>query len=304
MEMLLALLIGMAVIASATDLAVGIWKGRRGWTVREKVDRDARYLGLSLQQDASMAGIGLESSATFASLATGGDTLSILRVARMYFPPAPDSTEAPVYPLHNDGGSGSTYPLGVGNCGATCLEFADGVPRHVQVGDLVQLRAGPVRRLLLVTGVANTTPPRFQITFLNVTRLAGRPSGLAGVALPRSGTTMQQVDAVQYYRDAGTNQLLRAERFNTQSGAPLGDAVATDVTGFEARLRFRSGAELPNYDGTDADSTNDGNQIMGASVRAELQAARTDTVVNGGRRIKRWYRWRITPRNLLYEKNR
>lgn len=301
-ELLMALTIGMVVIVAGTEFAVRTFKARRGWTVRETVDRNARFAGLSLRRDAALAGVALESGATFASVGTGGDTLSLLRVPWMKWPARTDSAEAPVYPLHDDGGSGPTYPPG-GNCGVTCLEFDRlGQPIFIAPGDLIHLRIGTVRRLLLVAGVT-AEDPTFRVTFLNVPALAGRPSGLGEVPLLRSGTSMQQVSAVLYWRETGANRLLRATRFS-ETGQPLGEAVATDVTAFTARVLFVNGTEAANYNGLDADTANDGDDIIGVRVRAQIRATRADPAVNGGVRVGRWYEWRMSPRNLLYEKNR
>jgi len=302
-ELLIALAVGMVVIVAGADFAVRTFKSRRGWTVREGVDRNARFVGLSLQRDAASTGVAIESAPTFATINTAGDTLSILSVPRMTWT-GTDSIEAPVYPLYDDGGPGTTYPPG-GNCGATCLEFTlNGQPLNIRTGDLVHLRIGTVRRLLLVTGSTNMGGAlRFRITFLDVPALVGRPSGLSNVLLLRAGTSMQQVRAVLYWRDAATNQLLRADRFSV-NGAPEGSVVSRDVAAFTPRLQFLDGEEAPTFNGVDADSTNDGDDIIGLRVRAQLRAERTDAAVNGGTLVQRWYEWRMAPRNLLYEKNR
>jgi hypothetical protein len=100
-----------------------------------------------------------------------------------------------------------------------------------------------------------------------------------------------------------TNELMRAERFS-YTGIPQGELVATDVMAFTPRLRFTDGNEAATYNGVDADSTNDGNDIIGLRVRARLRADRIDPAVNGGERLLRWYEWQVSPRNLVYEKNR
>ncbi len=303
-ELLIALSIGMVVIVAGTGYAVQTFKSRRGWMVRESIDRNARFVGISLQRDAAEAGVALESSASFASVNAAADTLSLLSVRWMKFPTPADSIEAPVYPIYDDGGAGPTYPLGVGNCGAECLEVVTtGLQVNMQVGDLLQLRVGTMRRLLLVTGVTGATPGRLRITFLNVASLAQRPSGLSGIALQRSGTSVQQVRAVLYWRDVATRQLMRAERFSN-TGRPQSAVIATDLLAFTPRLHFTDGNEAATYNGMDADSTNDGNDIIGLRVRAQLQADRIDPAVNGGERLLRWYEWQVSPRNLVYEKNR
>jgi hypothetical protein len=185
-----------------------------------------------------------------------------------------------------------------------CLEVVTaGQQVDMQVRDLIQLRVGTMRRLLLVTGTTFATPTRLRISFRNVASLAQRPSGLSGIALQRSGTSVQQVRAVLYWRALATNQLMRAERFSN-TGIPQGELMATDVMAFTPRIHFTDGNEAATYNGVDADSTNDGNDIIGLRVRAQLRADRTDPAVNGGERLLRWYEWQVSPRNLVYEKNR
>ena len=69
-------------------------------------------------------------------------------------------------------------------------------------------------------------------------------------------------------------------------------------------LLFVNNFEHDSYSGVDADTTNDGNKVIGVKIRARLKTDRTDPAVNGGLPVYRWYEWRVAPRNLLYEKNR
>ena len=114
-EILISMTVTMVVIASATSFSMQSWKTRRNWTVRETVDRDARFVGLSLARDIQEAGIAVTSTPVFSSMDTRGDTITVLSV-----PFSPD--EAPVYPIYNDGDTLPTYPAG-GTCGATCIDF-------------------------------------------------------------------------------------------------------------------------------------------------------------------------------------
>lgn len=297
-EVLISMTIAMVVIASATQFSMESWKTRRNWTVRETVDRDARFVGLSLARDVQEAGIGITSSAGFASVDTRGDTISILAV-----PYEPD--EAPVYSIYDDGGGGGTptYPAG-GNCGATCIEFnKTSGTMDLAVGDIVNLQVGQSRRLLLLTSVASSGGSRFRVNFLPRSSLAGRPSGLDSLLLMRSGTTIQKVGVVLYWRDAGTRQLFRAQELDI-TGQPLPMVMANEVDDFEARLLFLGGAEHASYNGFDADTTNDGDDIIGVKVRALIKSQRADPAVNGGVPVSRWYEWQVAPRNLMYEKNR
>jgi hypothetical protein len=295
-EVLIALTVGMVVLAGAVNFSVSSWKTRRGWTVRESVDRDARFVGLSLARDVQEAGIAFTSTPVFASLDARGDTLSILSV-----PYEPD--EAPVYPIFNDGEESPTYPPG-GTCGATCIEFQRVNGQYdLEAGDVVRLQVGSTRRLLLLTSVNAAANNRFRIHFLPVSHIANRPSGLDSLLLMRSGTSIQKADLVLYWRDPARRYLMRAERLDL-SGQPLGATMASEAEAFEVRLLFTSGQEHDAYDGLDADTTNDGNDIIGVKIRARLRSLRRDPAVNNGEPVARDYEWKVAPRNLLYEKNR
>ncbi len=296
-ELLISLTIALVILTSATAFSVNSWRTRRSWTAREGVDRGARFVGLSLARDLQEAGISLESTPTFASLSTSGDTITVLSVP---FEP----TEAPVYAIYDDGDTLPNYPPG-GNCGATCIEFLlpNGQPLRLAEGDIAQLRVSSVRRVLLLNAVSNQGNGRFRVGFLDVPMLLGLESGLDSMLLARSGTTLQKLTSVRYWRDAYTNGLFRATAF-TSSGAPVRQLVASNVESFEARLLFTNNAEAATYNGSDADTLNDGNDVVGARIRAQMRSDHSDPAVNGGQPILRWYEWKVAPRNLLYEKNR
>lgn len=295
-EVLISLTVAMVVISGAVAFSVKSWSTRRGWTVRETVDRDGRFVGLSLARDVQEAGISFNSSSVFASMDTFGDTLSILSVP--YEP-----NEAGVYPIYNDGDTLTTYPPG-GTCGANCIDFQKvGGTYDLRSGDLARLQVGSTRRLLLLTSVTDRPNGLFRVNFLTVNRLVNRPSGLDSLLLMRSGTSIQKANIVMYYRDPGKNTLMRAQKLNS-SGQPVGSVVAGNVEDFEARLLFTMGSENRTYNGVDADTTNDGNDIIGTKLRAKIRSTKSDPTVNDGQPIARWYEWRVSPRNLLYEKNR
>lgn len=295
-EVLMSMTVGMVVIASATAFSLSSWKTRRSWTMRESVDRSARFVGLSMARDVQEAGIAMVGTPVFSALGAFGDTVSVLSVPF-------DPHEAPVYPIYDDGDPTPNYPTG-GTCGATCIDFnkVDGV-YDLKAGDLVRLQVGTTRRLLLLTSVTNRSTTLFRVQFLPVTRLVNRDAGLDNLLLARSGTTIQRLNVVVYWRNAATAELLRADRLQP-SGAPDGTAMATGVQAFAGRLVFVSGAEHAAYDGLDADTTNDGNDVIGLRVRAQITSDRSDPAVNGGNPVSRWYEWRVAPRNLLYEKNK
>lgn len=295
-EVLISLTIAMVVISGAAAFSVQSWKTRRGWTVRETVDRDARFVGLSLARDVQEAGIAFNSTTVFASMDTFGDTLSILSVP--YEP-----TEAGVYPIFNDGSALTTYPPG-GTCGASCIDFQKVNGQFdLRSGDLARLQVGSTRRLLLLTSVTDRPNGLFRVNFLPVASIANRPSGLDSLLLMRSGTSIQKTSIILYYMDPVRRALMRAQALDA-SARPVGSVVAGNVEAFEARLLFTRGTENRTYSGVDADTTNDGNDIIGTKIRAKIRSTKSDPTVNGGQPVSRWYEWRVAPRNLLYEKNR
>lgn len=295
-EVLISLTVAMVVLSGAVAFSVQSWQTRRGWTVRETVDRDARFVGLSLARDVQEAGIAFSSTPVFASIDTWGDTLSVLSVP--YEP-----NEAGVYPIYNDGDTLPTYPPG-GTCGTNCIDFQRvNNTFDLQSGDLARLQVGSTRRLLLLTSVEARSGNLFRINFLDVQRLVNRRSGLDSLLLMRSGTSIQKVNLVMYWRDLSTNYLMRASKLNG-SGQPVGATMANNVESFQPRLLFTLGAEHATYSGVDADTTNDGNDIIGVKIRSRIRSTKSDPAVNGGEPIARDYEWRVAPRNLLYEKNR
>lgn len=295
-ELLLSMTVSMVIITSATGFALTSWQSRRGWTIREAIDRNARFIGMSLARDAQEAGIGIESTPVFASVAGFGDTLSILAV-----PYNPD--ESPVYSIYNDGGAAPDYPLG-GNCGATCIEFNKSSGTYVlAAGDMARLQVGSERRLLLITNVVDNGT-RFKVYFNPQNWLLGRQSGLSdSLLLSRSTSSIQKLKATVYYFDASNHTLMRADRF-TATGQPIGAVLATNVESWDASLTFVGGYVRQSYDGFDSDTTNNGNKIIGVKLRANLKADRVDPGVNRGQLVTRQYEWNVAPRNLLYEKNR
>ncbi len=297
-ELLISLIVSLVVVSSATAFAVTSWESRRGWTIRESVDRNARYVGMSLARDVQEAGIDIESTPVFGTLGTFGDTISVISVP--YEPEA-----APTYRFDSmDGDTVNPLPPG-GNCGQTCLTFMkeDGT-FNLQTGDLARLQINGTRRLLMVTNT-NDRGTHFDVTYLDVSEVLGRGSALGDTILvDRFGTAIQKVRAVSYWHDKDTRQIMRAEQYSTANAAPIGTVIADGAEGWEARLIFMGDIEGPYYDGIDDDSTNNGDRVVALKVRAKIQADRTDPAVNNGEAVFRWYEWRVAPRNLMYEKNR
>lgn len=298
-ELLISLTMALVIVSSATAFAMTSWQTRRSWTLREGVDRNARFVGMALARDAAEAGIDIESTPVFGTLATFGDTVSIISV-----PYEPDV--APTYRFDAmDGGTNNPLPPG-GNCGTYCLSFQkDNGTFNLQTGDLARLQIGGERRLLMITGSNDLGGNHFSIQFLPVEQIFGRDAGLGdSLRIDRFGTAIQKLHAVAYWYDAATKSVMRSERLNPGNALPIGEVLADGVEEWEASLLFQGGFEHSEYNGFDSDSSNDGNRIMAVKVRAKVVAQKTDPAVNDGAPVYRWYEWRVAPRNLMYEKNR
>jgi prepilin-type N-terminal cleavage/methylation domain-containing protein len=286
-EVLIATVIGLIVLTASTSLAMTTWRSLAGTQLRDGIDRSARFIGMALDRDLQETGVDMESLPAFGSLLVSNDTVSILRVP---YEPA----QAPPYPL-------STANFGNGVCGVTCVEIQTGGPAPSLVaGDLARLQANNQRRLIRITGV-NTVGGGYQILFTNADTLLDRPAGITGLTINAAATFVQKLASTTYWMQGG--QLMRAERI-AASGAPQGEVMATGVQSFSVTLIFTDGDEFTNADATDADGTNDYDDIAAVRIRAVLRADRIDPRVNNGVLLTRTKEWYVVPRNLVYERNR
>jgi prepilin-type N-terminal cleavage/methylation domain-containing protein len=294
-EVMIAVVIGVIVLMAATGLALVTGRSLVGTRLRDGITRNSRYVALSLQRDLEEAGVGVESQTNFGTVGVWNDTLVILRVpynpneAAVYnlVPPPPP----PISPLAPGG-----------TCGATCLDIANPGGFQLAVGDIARLQVNAERRLLYISAV-NPATPTAQITFVNLASLLHHNGALSGgLLLTRSGTFVQELSMVAYWRDAQDN-LLRAESVSN-TGAMQGEIIATGVQQWDVSLVFTNGVEAVQADGLDADPNNDYDDIGSVHVRARVRAENADPRVNGGALITRNYDWWFTPRNLIYERNR
>jgi prepilin-type N-terminal cleavage/methylation domain-containing protein len=285
-EVLIATVIGVIVLTASTSLAMSTWQSLAGTQLRDGIDRNARFIGMSLSRDLQEAGVDLESKASFGSLAVYGDTISILHVPY-------DPTEAQPYPV-----SVANYANGI--CGATCVEIQTGGPAPVMAdGDLAVIQSQTVRRLIRVTAVA-AVGGGYRVDFANNTTLLNRPAGLPAISNP-AATFVQRLATSTYWRN-GT-QLMRASAVSV-AGVPQGEILATGVQSLAATLVFTDGHEAGFADGADADITNNYDQIAAIRLRFILQADRTSPRINNGVLLTRAKEWYLVPRNLVYERNR
>lgn len=297
-ELLISLVMSLVILSSAAAFAMSSWQSRRSWTMREGVDRSARFIGMAVSRDASEAGVDIESTPVFGTLGTWGDTLSVLSV-----PFDPDV--APTYRFDAmDNDTINPLPPG-GNCGAYCLSFLkENGTYDLNAGDLARLQVGGERRLLMITQTSDLGT-HFSVEFLPVSRILGRDASLSdSVRIDRFGTAIHKLKAVAYWYDASTKSVMRAERLSAASAQPIGEVLADGVESWEANLIFVGGIEHAQDSGFDSDTTNDAHKVVAVKVRAKVMAQRLDPAVNNGNPVYRYYEWRVAPRNLMYEKNR
>ncbi len=289
-ELLIAVVIGVLVLSSATSLALTTFRSMSGLQMRDAIDRNARFIGLTLQRDLAETGVDIESMADFGTLAVWNDSVSILRIA---YRPNPDSS----YSLSN-----AVAPNN-GTCGLTCVVIAATAAPNLAVNDVARLQLNQQRRLVQITGIQAGASNTYRISFSNAPIVIHHTSGmLTGLSNANANSAvLQRVQPVIYYR-AGT-QLMRATSLNA-GGSFAGEVIADGVQSFTATLVFTDGDEAAAANPTDADGTNDYNDIAAIRVRAVIQSDRVDPRINGGLPLSRSYEWYVAPRNLIYERNR
>lgn len=278
-EVLIATVIGVLVLTASTSLAMSTMQSLAGTQLRDGIDRNARFIGISLIRDLQETGVDLESKPSFGSLAVYGDTVTILKVPY-------DPTQAPPYPI-------STANSPTGNCGVRCIEIQSTGAPVLAAGNVALFQCLTDRRLIRITTVV-AVAGGYAVSFSNLATLLHHP-GLKPTISNPTATFVQRLGTVSYWR-TGT-QLMRATTVNS-TGVPQGEIAATGVQDFTPTLVFTDGSEAAT-----ADSILYG-QIAAIRLRMTLQADRTNPRVNGGVLLTRPKEWYIVPRNLVYERNR
>jgi prepilin-type N-terminal cleavage/methylation domain-containing protein len=285
-EVMIATVIGVIVLTASTSLAMTTLQSLAGTQLRDGIDRNARFIGMSLSRDLQEGGVELDSKTDFGSLAVYGDTIAILRVPY-------DPAAAQPYPL-----SVANFANGV--CGLTCVEIqTGGVAPGLAAGDVALLQSQTVRRLIRVTAVA-AVAGGYRVDFANSATLLNRAAGMPAITNP-AATFVQRLATATYWRQ-GT-QLMRATTVSV-TGVPQGEILATGVQSMTVTLVFTDGHEAGFASGTDADATNNYDEITAIRIRSVLQADRVNPRVNGGALLTRSKEWYVVPRNLVYERNR
>lgn len=299
-ELIIALMLGVVIMSAAITFLITHLRTLEGADIRENVNRNGRYIGVLLRRDIQAAGIDIESTTNFGTVAVWpgapNDTLMIL-----YVPFIPTSS-----PIHDiDTTLVSEPPLGVGTCTPdpciSVLKESAAVFDIVPL-DLARLQVQGTRRLILVNQVNELDCCTVDVSFSSMDSLFHQPSGLDNLQVKLNGTFMQRLMPLIYYVDA-QDQLIRAQRLYAD-GSPDGDVVAQGVEEFEVTLVFADGDTLTQANAVDSDDSNDYDDIVGVRVRVTVMADRADPRVNGGQLLRRTYEWQMSPRNLRYEKNR
>lgn len=295
-ELVFSMIIGLVVLTASLGFAVTTMRSVEGSAIREKVQRNARFIALSLERDMQFTGVGIASLPWWGSLAVYNDTIAVLSV-----PFDPD--EAYVHDLVPPGGSPDPMPSG-GTCGALCLNLAKvGGEVDLQPGDLARLQVQQERRLIIVQSLTAGGASDFTLTFTLHATLFGYPAGLTGdLRLTTAGTIVQELSHVRYYVNA-KQQLIRSDHFDA-SGIPQEAILADGVQSWEVSLIFTDGDEADAANSADTDGTNDYDNIVAVRILATLAADDPDPRVNRGVLYTRDYEWTFAPRNLTYERNR
>lgn len=297
-ELLVSMVLGVIILAVSANFATATLRSSRGIDMRDGLNRDARFIGLAITRDMQDAGVAFESTQPFGSIATRGDTVVALSVPFM-------PNESEVYSMVVPADTTDPLPPG-GTCGATCIDVVDPnvVPFQLNAGDVALLQVQSERRLIVLTNVVTGGPGVRRLTFSAADTLFVYPAGLTGgLRLTRNGVAVQRLNATAWYHNTGTNTLIRADGF-MPDGSLRTSITARGVDTFSTRLQFTNGTERTQANAFDADTTNDYDRIVSVVVRARLRVERIDRSINGGAPFFRNYEWRVTPRNLIFERNR
>ena len=294
-ELLLSLVIGMVVVGASLSFAVTTFRGAGGNRLREEVYRNARFIGMSLERDLQTTGVGIESEIRFGTLSTFSDTLVALHVPW-------DPTSAYPYEISSQPGTNNPLDPG-GTCGSFCIDFDKdpGGAFDLTPGDIARLQIVSERRIILVTDVVDNGSS-VELTFAPDTLLLHFEAAFAGgVQLDRFGTIVQKLQPILYWVEGET--LYRSDQLDS-NGDLIAAPLAYGVKSWDAKMIFVDLDEADEGDPNDTDFTNDFDDILGTRITAVLGTDRPDLRVAGGGEFTRDYEWRITPRNLMYERNR
>ena len=79
-ELVFAMIIGLVVLSASLGFAVTTLRSVEGNAIREQVQRNARFIALSLERDMQSTGVGIASLPWWGSLAVYNDTIAVVSV--------------------------------------------------------------------------------------------------------------------------------------------------------------------------------------------------------------------------------
>jgi len=290
-ELVFALTVGLLVITGALSFLLTTYRTSGGNEVREEVYRNSRFIGMSFERDIQAAGVGINATSSFGTLAVWNDTIVTLKIP---FTP----NQAPVHNLVPP--AGTTNPLNAGGtCGTYCVDVQKGSGTFdLQPGDLARLQVASTLRLILVSSVVVKDTATMSVTFTPDTVLLHNWAGLAqGLRLDRYSTFVQKLSPVVFW-DA-SSQVWRAEQLNP-GGSLKGAVIAYNVPTLKDSLIFANSLVAASADPTGADTNRTFDKVTGIIIHAQTTASRADPRVNSGALFKHSYAWRFSPRNLMY----
>jgi len=299
-EMMMAITIASLVVGAALSMFDSFMKNERATSIRTEVHQNARYAVDMLTRELLEAGEGLDPTATFAVVATADgsagapDSLYIVR----------SDAATPVHQVLTPTGDPTSEILLNITCADSVLDIRPGTVLH--------LATGPARGLAIVnsvtrneTGVSCPPPdPADDIghVALGVSAPNGGKHGWP-LAANQAGAAAHRVNVAVYFvnTDGPTPVLVRATRF--ESGQWIGPPIAEGIVDFQTQLVFGDGGVAEEASSTDADATNDYDDVFTVRAFLTARAWRTDRNLAGGGIYEREYSVRATPRNPLYSRN-
>ena len=294
-ELLISIVMSVVVLAASLSFAVTTFRGGEGNKLREEVYRRARFIGMSLERDIQTTGVGIESEIRFGTLSTFNDTLVVLHV-----PWKPTNA----YPYQISSQPGTNNPLDPGGtCGNFCIDLdkAPGGTFDLKPVDIARMQINAERRIIRVTNVQDNGTS-VEVTFASDTLLLNLEAAFAGgVQLDRFSTIVQKLQPILYWVDAET--LYRSEQMDA-NGDLIASPLAYGVKSWDVSMIFLDLDEEDKGDPYDADYTSDFDDILGTRITAVLGTNRPDIRVAGGGEFTWDCEWKLTPRNLMYERNR
>lgn len=300
-ELLIAMFVGLILVAGSLGLLDLTRQNSRTERLRLELQQNARQATDLVTRDLQQAGQGMDPNMAFGVVAgvDGGagqpDTLFILYIE----PSTPDHVV-----LQPAAGSEKSEVVLKVTCGDPVDDLA--------AGDFIYLASGSARGVAHVTGVSRSAggscggqPPTTQIgtATLSVSPVDAETHGWVLQANTANAVGLR-ARAVAYFldtRDAANPYLVRATSY--QAGNWQEVPVADLISDFQVELLFADGDVAAEADASDADPTNDHDDVNTVRVTFDARTRWRDKDLSGGQTYARGYSLSVTPRNQLYTRN-